>query len=64
MREFPEKGRGIVTTKKFQKNDFLLSYCGPLLSKKESREKEVGYYEHEEIGSYMYWFEFSNKTYW
>lgn len=33
---FPEKGRGVITTKCFKKGDFVVEYAGELLTHKEA----------------------------
>ena len=44
-------GRGVFTTRRFSKGDFLLEYKGELVSHKEGCEREISY--PEDLGSYL-----------
>ncbi|PIC42089.1 hypothetical protein B9Z55_009278 [Caenorhabditis nigoni] len=54
------KGRGIKTTVNFSKGDFVLEYIGNMMEYSEAKTVEEAY-SHEEVGSYMYFFEHKNK---
>lgn len=37
IRQFPEKGKGVVSTKEIKKGDFVCEYSGDLISTKEAK---------------------------
>ena len=61
--EVEEKGRGIITTKDFKKNDFLVEYAGDFISLKEAKKREVQYSKDELPGGYIYHFRSHEKPY-
>ncbi|CAG5114225.1 Oidioi.mRNA.OKI2018_I69.chr2.g8289.t1.cds [Oikopleura dioica] len=66
IRNCPIKQRGIYSTRKFNKGDFVVEYKGDFFypeNIEESYAQESKYYEDPETGSYMYWFEFKGKKY-
>lgn len=63
IRFLEEKGRGIFSTKTFNKGDFICEYAGELIDAIEARAREIEYEKDPDIGSYMYFFEFKNKKY-
>lgn len=60
---FPDKGRGIITTKAFKRGEFVIEYYGELISYEEAKRREEIYTDKENIGCYMYYFRFRNKQY-
>lgn len=57
------KGRfGVFATKKIYKGDFVCEYAGDLIDRKEA-EKRDSIYELKRKGSYMFYFNWSNKCY-
>ncbi|CAH0388815.1 unnamed protein product [Bemisia tabaci] len=60
---FENKGRGVVTTRKFSRGEFVVEYAGELISHDEARRREQFYAQDENTGSYMYYFVHSNKHY-
>lgn len=56
------KGRGIITTKRRLKGDFLCEYSGELITYKESIKREEQYSK-KEVGCFMYYFQYKNATY-
>ena len=53
---FPEKGRGVVATKTFERNDFVVEYRGDLITPQEAKMREEKFENDPEIGCYMYYF--------
>ena len=58
------KGRGVVSTRIFKKDDFLCEYAGECISFKEAKSRENEYLKCPDVGSYMYYFTFDNKKLW
>ncbi|XP_054708845.1 N-lysine methyltransferase KMT5A-like [Uloborus diversus] len=63
VKEFPEKGRGVITTKFFKKGEFVLEYDGDFIDYSEAKKREELYSAKENTGCYMYYFQYMNKTY-
>ena len=57
------KGRGVVTTRKYKKGEFIIEYCGELIDSKEAQKRELEYSGDSTIGCYMYYFPHENKKY-
>ena len=47
-----QKGRGVITTRPFQKGDFICSYSGELVTAKEAKEREKRYSKIARCGNY------------
>ena len=62
--EVEGKGRGVVSTRKFLKDELVCEYSGELLSHKEAQQREELYAGDESIGCYMYYFKHGDKSYW
>ena len=56
------KGRGVVTTAAFDKDEFICMYSGEFISIKEAVKREKQYSIEE--GSYMYYFKYKDKQLW
>ena len=56
------KGRGVVTTAAFDKDEFICLYSGELISIKEAMKREKQYSLGG--GSYMYYFKYKDKQLW
>ena len=54
--EFPGKGRGIVATKTFERNDFVVEYKGDLITPQEAKTREEKFENDPDVGCYMYYF--------
>ena len=54
-----KKGRGIVTTKVFEKDEYICEYGGHLIASKKAREVE-----HENGGNFMFYFEHKGRKLW
>ncbi len=59
----PDKGRVIIATDSFKKENFVVDHDGELLTILQAKERELGYQMDSSIGSYMYYFEIHNKKY-
>lgn len=57
------KGRGVFTTKKFFRNDYIVEYAGELLMQAEAKHRENLYGRNHKIGCYMYYFKWGEKVY-
>lgn len=57
---FDGKGRGIITTRPFQKGEFVVEYIGDLITVAEAKEREQIYAEDDSTGCYMYYFKHKN----
>ena len=58
--QIPGKGRGVVTSKFFPKNSFVVEYAGKLVDLQTSLKLHYEVYG-EQDGSYIYWFNFKGK---
>ncbi|CRL05769.1 CLUMA_CG018797, isoform A [Clunio marinus] len=63
VRVFDNKGRGIVTTRSFQRGEFVIEYIGDLISMSEANEREVMYATDDNTGCYMYYFKHNDQQY-
>lgn len=59
----PNKGRGVVTTRTLNRNDFVVEYAGDLISIDEAKQRELDYGQNCKIGCYMYYFNSRGKNY-
>ncbi|CAF2311009.1 unnamed protein product [Rotaria sp. Silwood2] len=57
------KGRGVYTTKKFFRNDYIVEYAGELLTQSEAKKREILYGRNHDIGCYMYYFRWGEKVF-
>lgn len=57
---FEGKGRGIITTRSFEKGEFVVEYIGDLITVAEAKEREQIYAEDDNTGCYMYYFKHQN----
>ena len=64
--DIPGKGKGVVTTRKYSKGEFICEYVGELLPYQEAKEREEKYIKESEgpYKGYMYFFSIKNKTFW
>ena len=63
VREVPRKGRGIFSRLGFERNEYVCEYAGELITCKEGEAREARYRLDEEIGSYIYFFRYSEKRF-
>lgn len=59
----PVRGRGVFTTKKFYRNDYIVEYAGELLTQAEAKHRESIYGRNHQIGCYMYYFKWGEKVF-
>jgi len=62
-KRFSGKGRGVVSTKRFLKNEFVVEYAGELMMAAEARAKDAKYAKDGFVGCYMYYFSHNNQQY-
>lgn len=58
-----EKGRGIFSTRRFERGEFVCEYAGEMISYKAAKKREEKYATDTSIGCYMYFFEHKSKQY-
>jgi len=63
IEEFPEKGRGIVTTRDRKKGEFVVEYAGDMISMDSANSRETEYSMDVSKGCYMYYFKFQGKQF-
>lgn len=64
IRVFPNKGRGVVTTRFFERGEFVIEYVGDLISMPEANKREKLYAKDDNTGCYMYYFKHNDQQYW
>jgi len=64
VKNFPGKGRGVITTREFAKGEFVVEYIGELINQGEAKEREEVYAQDQNTGCYMYYFQHRNQQYW
>lgn len=63
VREIKLKGRGIVTTRAYEKGEFVLEYSGELIDIGSAKDRESMYSLDTTKGCYMYYFNHKGKQY-
>jgi len=63
VREIKLKGRGIVTTRSYEKGEFVLEYSGELIDIGSAKDRESMYSLDTSKGCYMYYFNHKEKQY-
>ncbi|XP_026130060.1 N-lysine methyltransferase KMT5A-A-like [Carassius auratus] len=63
VRYIEGKGRGVFTTQKFQKGQYVVEYHGDLLQITDAKKREALYAQDPNTGCYMYYFQYLSKTY-
>jgi len=63
IKEMPLKGRGVIATRKFLKNEFVVEYSGELIDILTARKREKKYAQDIRVGCYMYYFTYQNQQY-
>lgn len=64
IRDTPDKGKGVFTTRFFHKGEFVCEYTGKLTTKKGAIEKEKQYLKKTATGCYMYYFIHKERRWW
>ena len=62
--DFDGKGRGVIATKTFERDDFVVEYAGELVNITTAKQREDLYQKDQAVGCYMYYFNHKNKQYW
>lgn len=55
IHEFEAKGRGIVATRRFERDEFVVEYAGKLVTDTEAKKLNAKYAQNEDVGCYMFW---------
>ena len=61
VRQFQDKGRGIVALRKFKKGEFVVEYRGELVDSQEVKFREATYASANLSSSFLYFFEYQNQ---
>lgn len=64
VKDFSEKGRGIVAGRPFQRGEFVVEYIGELIDQTEADRREEDYAQNAEFGCYMYYFKHKEQQWW
>lgn len=64
VKNFPEKGRGIVAGRPFQRGEFVVEYIGELIDQTEADRREEDYAQKADFGCYMYYFKHKEQQWW
>lgn len=64
VKDFGEKGRGIIAGRLFQRGEFVVEYIGELIDQTEADRREEKYSQKAEFGCYMYYFKHKEQQYW
>lgn len=64
VKMFPEKGRGIVAGRDFQRGEFVVEYIGELIDQTEADRREESYSQMADFGCYMYYFKHKEQQWW
>lgn len=64
VKMFPEKGRGIVAGRDFQRGEFVVEYIGELIDQSEADCREEMYSQKVDFGCYMYYFKHKETQWW
>jgi len=64
--QIPGKGRGVVTTKPFGRDEFIVEYRGKLVDANTMMEEERRASEQDLVPAmtYVYFFKIADKKYW
>ena len=60
--EIEGKGRGVLTTKKYKRNEMVVDYTGDLIELSMANDREANY-SLSTVGCYMYYFLHNNQRY-
>ncbi|XP_023020512.2 SET domain containing 8 [Leptinotarsa decemlineata] len=63
VRYIKNKGRGVFTTRNFNKGEFVVEYSGDLIDLQEAYHREHEYEQDENMGCYMYYFKYNEQHY-
>lgn len=64
VKDFEEKGRGIVAGRPFVRGEFVIEYIGELIEPAEADRREEDYAKDPDFGCYMYYFKYKNQQWW
>ncbi len=55
------KGRGVIAAQPFAHGEYVVEYCGDLISSEEAEKREYKYARDKRFGCFMYYFESRGK---
>lgn len=64
VKDFGEKGRGIIAGRPFQRGEFVVEYIGELIDQAEADRREEEYAKKTDFGCYMYYFKHKEQQWW
>lgn len=64
VKDFGEKGRGIVAGRPFSRGEFVVEYIGELIDQSEADRREEEYAKNVDFGCYMYYFKHKEQQWW
>ena len=64
MAEFGQKGRGVRTTRPFQKGEVVCRYDGDLIPHRQAIVREAKYANQQDSGCYMFYFKWRESLMW
>lgn len=64
VKDFGEKGRGIVAGRSFERGEFVVEYIGELIDQAEADRREEEYAKKTDFGCYMYYFKHKEQQWW
>lgn len=53
-----------MTTRPFQRGEFVIEYIGDLISMSKANDREAMYAADDNTGCYMYYFKHNEQQYW
>lgn len=64
IKQFADKGRGIVAERPFARGEFVVEYLGDLIDQIEAHKREEYYAKDPKFGCYMYYFKYKEQQWW
>lgn len=64
IKQFADKGRGIVAERSFARGEFVVEYLGDLIDQIEAHKREEFYAKDPKFGCYMYYFRYKEQQWW
>jgi SET domain-containing protein len=55
---------GVFATRQFQKGDFLVQYCGEVITKDEGEKRDTRRSRNNAKHYYSFYYKFEDKVYW
>ena len=64
MKDVKNKGKGVITTREFVKDEFICEYPGELITYQDALQREKEYELSGSVGCFMYFFRHNDQTKW